>query len=266
MGCPLRCAVPGRVLLGRREAEGMADFGGGRSLNGVSVITPTGGRHEAFSLLARWVSRQTYHGPLQWLCVDDCQPLTACPDGATMIRPPVLWEPGWNTQARNLLAALPHVQYDRIAILEDDDYIAPGYLETLVARLDQAPLIGEQRARYYHVGTREYYVHSNLKHSSLGQTGFRAELLPLFEDVLKGACKFLDIELFRRHHGALFPPSGLHVGMKGMPGRPGIGVGHRPAHNWANDRDLTTLGLWIGEDTEYYRPFASWIRGSSTAA
>lgn len=235
-------------------------------MNGLTVVTATGGRSQAFALLVRWVARQTYRGSIQWLVVDDVSPATPCPPGVQVIYPAPLWEPGQNTQARNLLAALPHVRHDRIAIVEDDDWIAPTYLETLAARLEQAPLVGEQRARYYHVGTREYHVHSNLKHSSLGQAGFRRELLPLFSDVLKSGTKFLDIELFRRHRGAIFPPSGLHCGMKGMPGRPGIGTGHQPSRGWDNDRDLVTLGLWLGEDAEQYRGFANWIRGAGAAA
>lgn len=232
----------------------------------ITIITPTGGRPQAFALLARWVARQTYRGSIQWLCVDDVSPAMPCPPGVQVIYPTPLWEPGQNTQARNLLAALPHVRHDRIAILEDDDWISPSYLETLAARLEQAPLVGEQRARYYNVGTREYHIYSNLKHSSLGQTGFRREMLPAFEEILKAGAKFLDIELFRRHRGALFPPSGIHVGMKGMPGRPGIGTGHRPHAGWANDKDLVTLDLWIGEDAEQYRNLASWIRGAGAAA
>jgi hypothetical protein len=43
--------------------------------------------------------------------------------------------------------------------------------------------------------------------------------------------------------------------MKGLPGRAGIGIGHRPENNsymWVKDTDLGVLRQWIGEDIGLY--------------
>ena len=42
--------------------------------SGVTLITPTGYRPEAFGLCIEYVWRQTYNGPLQWIVVDDGHP------------------------------------------------------------------------------------------------------------------------------------------------------------------------------------------------
>lgn len=230
----------------------------------LTVITPTGGRPEAFALLTRSMDRQSFGGSLQWIVVDDCNPPMRKPPLLPMrecclIEPEPKWKPGQNTQARNLLAALTLVRCDRIAFVEDDDWISPDYLRTLYWRLDQAPLVGETNARYYHVGARRYRVMHNTRHSSLGQCGMRAEMLPWLKAACESKEKFIDLSLFRHvpaHMMKLFPPSGAHVSIKGLPGRPGIGVGHQPlSQGWKTDADLSVLRSWIGEDVELYRSF-----------
>lgn len=44
---------------------------------GITIITPTGDRHEMFSLCAKWVSKQTVQ-PNQWIIVDDGK-IPLCP-------------------------------------------------------------------------------------------------------------------------------------------------------------------------------------------
>jgi hypothetical protein len=46
------------------------------------------------------------------------------------------------------------------------------------------------------------------------------------------------------------------VGIKGLPGRPGLGMGHRPnfnKRNWARDPGHEKLREWIGSDADLYR-------------
>lgn len=235
-------------------------------MSGITVITPTGGRLEAFALLTRWMERQTYQGPVQWLVVDDCDPATRVPGDwfapacCTVIRPEPRWTPGENTQARNLLAAFGAIQHDLVVIAEDDDYLAPGYLQLMSDRLEQCSLAGESNARYYHVGARQFRIMHNLRHSSLGQCGMRAEMLPVLRMVCQAGQKFIDIELFRRavNYGKLFPASNSHLSMKGLPGRPGIGMGHQAQpRGWTQDANLDMLRRWIGDDAEFYRGFGA---------
>jgi len=229
----------------------------------VTLITPTGGRPEAFALCEKWVSRQTLP-PSQWIVVDDCDPPTACTMGQRVLRPAWRWRPGMNTQVRNLLMALrPWVDTDLVLFWEDDDCYAPGYIEVMVERLRSAPLIGETYAKSYHVKERAWHVAANEQHASLSQTGFRRSLLLRIWAIIQAGDKFADMNIWRvlGPMGKLFPPtspSSNCVGMKGMPGRSGIGFGHRREGGrlpWTDDPDLKILTSWIGKDAEEYARF-----------
>ena len=92
---------------------------------GVTIITATGCRPEALALCAHFVTRQDYDGPLQWIIVDDGErpseiDLSRVSSTMTVTRlfPKPNWEPGENTLARNLLAAISEVKYDAIVAIE----------------------------------------------------------------------------------------------------------------------------------------------------
>lgn len=237
----------------------------------LTILTPTGGRPEAFSLLEKLVARQTYVGELQWLIADDCDPPTPCTLGQTIVRPTPLWSPGDNTQCRNLMALLPLVRHPKILILEDDDYIAPRYLERMSQYLDSAPLVGEVNAHYYNVATRTYRVIHNLRHASLCQTALRVEVLPALASICQRGVPWIDLELWRSWRGdcELVPPPSsdgipLCVGIKGMPGRAGIGIGHQDRFPGTSDQDGSVLRGWIGQDADLYAGYYRNGDGSGT--
>lgn len=173
----------------------------------------------------------------------------------TRIFPEPSWISGQNTLARNLLAAIPTVKYDLVLVVENDDWYAPDYVTTMVARLDQHSLVGEVPARYYHVPSNQYLMNANTTHASLSQTGMRAELLSELRSIcIAGGLSFIDIRLWN-----IDAKKGLYmdkrsVGIKGLPGRPGIGIGHRPEAGcgWQDDADGVVLRSWIGDDAELY--------------
>lgn len=202
------------------------------------------------------MAQQDYRGDLQWLVVDDCEPETDCTMGQTVIRRRPAWEPGQITQCRNLRAAVPHVEGDVVVVIEDDDYYAPSYLSEQVERLFWAPMVGESESMYYHIGVPGYSVNPNTRHSSLFQTAFRKELLPLFAGICEVAPRFLDLALWSKAGGRIFPQSLISIGMKGLPGRQGIGIGHRKQRDWIQDPDFKTLAKWIGEDALVYESVA----------
>jgi len=232
----------------------------------VTLITPTGGRPEAFALCEKWMSRQTLR-PSRWIVVDDCDPPTRCTMGQWVLRPRWRWKPGMNTQARNLMHALSCVkQHDgNFLFWEDDDYYGPGYTELMLERLWSAPVIGGTHAKSYHVKERVWHVADNEQHASLSQTGFHASLLPLVSGIIQAGHKFADVEIWRAlgGMGKLFPadpPAAACVGMKGMPGRSGIGFGHLREEGrlpWTDDRDLKVLTSWIGTAAKEYRRFGN---------
>lgn len=221
----------------------------------VTIITPTGNRRVAFGICEKLMAKQTYRGELQWIVVDDCEPRTECHLGQEVVHPTPTWT-GQNTQCRNLLVGLYHTKGDKVLIVEDDDYYAPTYIEEMCKRLDTAPLVGEVSARYYHVKKRAYLEFKNLYYSSLCQAGLRQEIIQTLVTVCRTQQSFVDVNLFQKVKSAkLFKQTNLSIGIKGLPGRPGIGVGHRDSSRYRSDPDMKVLYEWIGGDAEIYKEF-----------
>ena len=234
---------------------------------GITLITPTGGRPEAFELLEKYIADQTYSGPIQWIVVDDCEPRTRCTMGQYVIHPEPSWSPGMgNTQYRNLLAALSAVDCDRILIIEDEDVVRPGYLAMMRNRLEVAPIVGEVDSLYYNVRWRLAHECKNKAHSSLCQTGFRAEGLHALEAACKAEPQYIDMYLWEKFPQLcrLFPYSATNVGIKGMPGRGGAGGGHFDRRmnaeelelaRWTDDANMEIMRCWLGPEAEAYMKF-----------
>jgi hypothetical protein len=222
----------------------------------LSLVTCTGGRPEAFALLERWIAKQTYRGDRQWIVVDDCDPATPVTMGQTVIRPFDRWTPGRNTLARNLRAAIPIIEGNKVLFLEDDDYYGRSYLDAMSERLDVEPITGQRPARYYNISALRYREFSNMRRASLCQTGLSARYLNLLDKICAASPSCIDFALWSSFSDHI-PFEGNHVvGMKSMPGRKGIGVGHDPEQGlWRDDSDLLTLRNWIGNDAEFYTPY-----------
>lgn len=224
----------------------------------LTLITPTGGRPEAFALCERWMAAQTVKWD-QWIVVDDCDPPTPTTLGQTVIRPEPLWQPGDNTQARNLLAALPLIEGDLIAIIEDDDWYGPRYLESIETYLQIFLAVGQIPACYYNVPASMWRNNKNDNHASLCQTAFHASELRNLEAVIHLAPKFIDLEFWHRERAIkeqttlLYTPKHpLCVGMKGLPGRDGIGGGHIPGRSGWNEDNGDKLRELLGDDARLY--------------
>lgn len=226
----------------------------------LALLTPTGSRPEAFALCEQWMSRQTFKGGIQWLCADDGAPPTVFTKGQAVVRR----EPSSGISlADNLLALLPLVEGDRVAVIEDDDYYAPGYLESMMAMLENSDIAGEMNAGYFNVVSRRWFMSQSQWHASLCRTVFRLELLPLFAkaclDSKAAGDPFIDQRfwtLARPLRVNLCPWTKLSVGIKGMPGRHGAGKSHGWNAFQGRDPQLTRLHDWIGADAEEYARFA----------
>jgi len=225
----------------------------------LTLLTATGARPAAWALCERWMARQDYTGPVRWVIVDDGaepQPVAFRRDGwhLVLVRPSPHWLPGQNTQARNLLKGLAAVGADeRLAIIEDDDWYAPDWLTTVNRELDRAELVGENRARYYNMQQRRGRQLANTGHASLCSTAMRGSALQDFAEACRARPKFIDLELWRRAPGKHLFGGNRVVGMKGLPGRGGIGMGHGAAFNGQADADGLLLRSWVGDDAEAYR-------------
>lgn len=230
----------------------------------VTLITPTGARPEAFALCEKYMKRQTYRGEIQWIVVDDGDPPTECTMNQTYIRGPKPWRPGINTQRPNMNAALEYIQGDFIFIIEDDDWYAPNYLESYLRLLQIYSAVGEGNAKYINILDRSWREWDNHKHASLCQTGMRKELLPRLDEAINSGELFMDCVLWRYffHHNLkpfMFLNQDLCVGIKGMPGRRGIGAGHFPQEKgFTSDPGFSNLKRIIGEeDARVYTEIAA---------
>lgn len=221
------------------------------------VLTPTGGRPVAWALAERWMRRQTVQ-PHAWVIVDDCLPEQEVnAPGAVVIRRRPQWRPGTCTQARNLLEGIGYLERhaateDVVAVWEDDDWYAPDYLETVLRWVETADLVGEGCARYYHIGAQRYHVHRNTGHASLCSTAFRVgPVLPLLRAICQRQPPMVDLQLWATAVSRrVVTPAALVVGVKGLPGRAGIGAGHRMRTGHQHDPDGAVLREWVGEDAE----------------
>jgi len=232
-----------------------------------------------FALCQRWMKNQTRQ-PDQWIVVDDgwipTIPVLECD---YIRREPQPDDPK-HTMIMNIKAAAKHISGDLIVIMEDDEYYAPGYVAALADALSRHEVVGIGRSKYYHLPMGGYLRHDNLNHASLAQTGFRSSFLPEFLSVLDGD-QFLDIRIWKLLNGVSAPACDaydrtetsritkdgrgivfddgddhcLYVGIKGLPGRPGIGSGHNPRGYYKHDTpDRAMLRKWIGagRDLESY--------------
>lgn len=230
----------------------------------IILITPTGGRPKQFELCMRWMKNQTYSGRVFWIVIDDCIPTTTDSltdtfrDNWTIIKkyPVPSWSLGMNTQGRNLAVAInvirhfPRSWVDAIFVIEDDDYYKPTYIEETLNRLGSYDLVGQGNTIYYDVNRLVYKNNFNKNHASLFQTCFTVNALDILETCLTN--RFIDIEFFRRSiNKFVFDGEPLSVGIKGLPGRAGIGIGHR-MNNVTLDSDLRTLKELLGDDYKYY--------------
>lgn len=234
----------------------------------IVLITPTGARPMQFELCMLWMIRQTYTGKVTWIIVDDALPrctdkvLTYFRDNWDIIKvyPNPPWQ-GQNTQARNIMAGINAMitnikkeDIEAIFIIEDDDYYRPRYLERMMANFGKYWLIGERNTLYYNVQWRRYITNPNNIHSSLFQTAFKYEVLNIFIECIPN--KFMDCVFWSKcPNRLLFYENDLAIGMKGMPGRGGIGAGHSKAMNMGDDRNLNYLRMLIGDDAKYYERY-----------
>lgn len=232
----------------------------------ITLITPTCDQPTGIELCEVFMQRQTLYGraSIQWLVVDDgLVPATLTMEQTHILR---AREPDClpaQSFCRNLLAATPRITGDIIVFIEHDDHYAPTHLETIVAQLQgQAQLAGDDKQRYYNVKERRWRVFNNVG-SSLCQTAMRRALLPRFESVVRKCLASEKFGIDRTLWDATpareqsLQRTDTVVGIKGLPGRPGIGVGHRPSGPaWTDDQDLAQLQAWLGADASLYAPFA----------
>lgn len=224
-------------------------------LSDVLLLTPTRDRPLAFSFCERWMARQTYAGDVCWLVVDDGQSPVSPSMGQTHLCIPYRARRK-STLADNLLSASPIVScYEKVIVIEDDDWYAPNYVETILKWLYLSHLVGIKHARYYNLKSLHFFENENEVHSSLCTTAFRRRVTPRFVSVVKKCSAtqdpFVDMALWNDPHTdekrALYAASDLSCGLKSWPGTPNLG-GTLLKGPWPRDLDGTQLATWTSPE------------------
>lgn len=239
----------------------------------LTLITPGGGRPEAFSLCEKYMKRQTiWSNSIQWIVADDdpADPVI-CTLNQEHIFGDLKWKPGVNTMRYNLDAALTKVnpKSEYISIIQNDDFFSKNYLQVYLDLLKHCDIVGIANNRYYSVKIPGYKEMHNYSHSSLCTTAFKKSVLPLFYKAIHSGELYADIELWKlvnekKLPSVLIRDSSLAVGMKNLPGRPGVGIGHHKT-DYYFDPKLDKLRQWIGDDVELYRPIVEQLKAERTA-
>lgn len=230
----------------------------------ITALTTACYRPEAWALVERYVARQTLQ-PAQWIVLDDDTPKTVCTLGQEYHHWPEM--SGRGSLVRKIRRAVSGkmIKGDAIVFVENDDWLAPDWLELCAKWLESFTLFGEGRALYYTVRGRYWFEHVNLQHASLCSTAIRKDGFAwLLEQTNNSECPFLDVRLWRRppFSARVFDPyrdpqrRRRTIGIKAMPGRTGYGGGHKGRDRSAvDDPDLVKLRSLIGDDADAYAPF-----------
>lgn len=242
----------------------------------ICLITATGGRPDQFAMCMAFMKRQTYKGEVVWIIIDDVMPVSTSGvksdfrEDWIIIKghPKPSWLVGQNTQFRNMLMATKALlgnyspeDIEGIFIIEDDDYYKPDYLEKMMTRLDGYEIAGEINSLYYNVYHRSYFAWGNVLHASLFQTAFKPSIIPYLDKVCLNPSPYpnyyIDVQLWHEatRNKNLFKADNLAIGIKGMPGRAGIGAGHDGGFMVNKDVDCSYLKSLIGSDVSLYEKY-----------
>lgn len=241
----------------------------------IALITPTGNRPNQFRLCEYFMKRQTYTGEVVWIIIDDGIPVTTdnvkydFKENWIIIKtyPKPEWRKGQNTQFRNLLSGTHTLlsnysekDIEAIFMIEDDDYYKPFYLDKMIKRLNRFDIVGEKNCIYYNVLFRGYYIWANVLHASLFQTVISPRVIPILNKAcdrpLNNASYYIDMQIWGEiRNQNLFNDDNLAIGIKGMPGRFGIGSGHDNKLRMKPDLRMNYLKTLIGEDYKLYENF-----------
>jgi hypothetical protein len=160
------------------------------------------------------------------------------------------------------MIGLAYVADGLVLVMEDDDWYHPEYVQTVVDAFEpHLDMIGVAPSHYYHLPTKTHRCCANQHHASLAQTAFRTKISRQVIQTCKNKSPSVDLRLWNSNSGIprdLIPNKAsdgrlLHLGLKGMPGEPGIGMGHRLQPK--SDPHGKRLRDMLGVDAEDYDDF-----------
>ena len=253
----------------------------------ITVITPGGDRPWSLDLLRKYLLRQTFPGSIQWLIISDSRNqkpyeqiwlqfvLHTLSDarfqnGALHQLPHDISSLGPRSLAQNLIWGLERAQGNAIFICEDDDWYGKGHLMECFYRLSKPKIgaVGTIWQKYYHLPSLSYRTFKNIG-SALCSTAFHRNLIPIMIEAASHCYQHNQKGIDRRFWDSLSleqkdifdPKKNQVIGIKGLPGRAGIGIGHQP-RGFEQDQDAAILRAWVGDDADIYLTLRSKHNGS----
>lgn len=231
----------------------------------VTVITPTADQPTGIALLERYMARQTVQ-PNEWIVADDGDvPATLTMGQVHIIRK--RQAEGGASLAGNMLAALERVHGDVVIVAEHDDYYRADHIETCLRELAGYAATGSAWQRYYNVTQRCWTVMRNIG-SALCNTAFTADRIPAMRAACEQARARNQIGVDRLFWESLpacdknITDTCTVIGVKGLPGRKGLGLGHKPdlcaARKWTPDPYGAKAREWLGADAARYAEVCGW--------
>lgn len=230
----------------------------------VTLVTVTADQPTGIALCEGFMRAQTVDvSAMRWVVVDDGLQAATLTMGQAHVRR--AREPECRPAesfCRNLLAAIPHVGTPWAIFVEHDDWYSPRHLETLLELMARpgSQIAGDGRQRYYNVKERCWRPFVNFG-ACFCQTALHARQLPLLERLVRQGLAAnhygIDGRLWRHVPRSRWTlrDAGTALGIKGLPGRAGLGLGHRPTADWYPDLELVRLREWIGDAADLYAPF-----------
>lgn len=226
----------------------------------ITLITPTADQPTGVALMERWISRQTM-GYDEWIVADDGVEHASLTMGQIHMKRRRRDE-GGRSLAQNVMHAIKAATGDVILIIEHDDFYAADHIETCVRRLERmgSGATGSINQRYYNLPHKSWRLMRNVG-SALCNTAFTRDHLPSMERAALRAyqsnriCvdRFFWDSLPRRYWDV--HDVDTVVGIKGLPGRKGLGLGHRPDRNWTSEAEPRKLREWVGDEYDAYLPY-----------
>jgi len=141
---------------------------------------------------------------------------------------------------------------DCVLIMENDDYYAPNYIETMVNKwleFGKPELLGTDYTYYYHIFKGKYRLLKHPNRASLMNTLISCKIDP---EWCEDSEVYLDLHLWKQHKGVAFSP--LHpiaIGIKHGIGKCG-GNGHFTMHMQNDESEILhfiskdSLGFYKG--------------------
>lgn len=236
----------------------------------IDIITPTGDRPLCFTRCIKWMQQQTIKESVHWIIVDDGQEeapiFSNFPKNwkITYLRRQKESSDPYNTQGVNILKAIDKVESSKVVMIEDDDYYHKDWLSTASELLNYYDIVGKSSIIYYNILNKSYHFTNYFTDyptttNPMVQTAFRSSHLATLKNICEINTIQIDNELWQSVKGSKYllnteESLKLVIGIKGMPGRPGVTLKHTIPLVW-EDPFLENFKEFLGEDHIHYLKF-----------